>query len=441
MRIGIFTLTEQRDKVVDNLLAEHLRNMGHEVHVHNYIMAIRQSIPYFKFDLVVLPMVGAQFKYDVAQKCHEWGIKVVIRRGEAGASRESFEKMSSDRQTIILGNWDYAPYVDMELVWGSEFADLLADKTNMPRNKIRTCGAFAFDSYKELDRRPHDGKTVLWATGFSAADSQVEYCECGLPEKSEFHEVLYKTHRSERDKWITAMRRMKAKYPDWRFLLKVRPGEKTTEYREKVGDVVEVLDQRAHAPDVLPVCDLVIHSGSTLAIEAHLLGIPTIGYRNINPDPMVSDLSPQIDNYSSMEFYANTCIEGGSNLDTRALEKLEDHLYGRIDGNATLRAARYIQNEVILNPNFHDTFKVVPDQWPREPKYWDDQDHIHLKPTNGCLSWLCPCCQNGYYVDKYQSMAKCPYCGMTIMQCNTAKPATSSFRGRPSGRPPVGDKG
>ena len=46
MKIGIYTLTEQRDEYIDNLLAEKLREYGHEVDVRNYISAARESICY-----------------------------------------------------------------------------------------------------------------------------------------------------------------------------------------------------------------------------------------------------------------------------------------------------------------------------------------------------------------------------------------------------------
>lgn len=43
MKIIILTLTGQRDKIIDNLLAEHLRKYGHEVFVRNYIYAGREA--------------------------------------------------------------------------------------------------------------------------------------------------------------------------------------------------------------------------------------------------------------------------------------------------------------------------------------------------------------------------------------------------------------
>ena len=37
MNISILTLTGQRDKFIDNILAEELRKFGHDVRVRNYI--------------------------------------------------------------------------------------------------------------------------------------------------------------------------------------------------------------------------------------------------------------------------------------------------------------------------------------------------------------------------------------------------------------------
>ena len=71
MKIGIYTLTDQRDKYIDGLLAELLRKYGHEVVVRSYIYGARESITYEKPDAIVHPMVGGEYKMDTVRKCKE----------------------------------------------------------------------------------------------------------------------------------------------------------------------------------------------------------------------------------------------------------------------------------------------------------------------------------------------------------------------------------
>ena len=211
MKIAILTLTGQRDDFIDKMLAEELRKYGYQVNVRNYIYAGRETVCYEKPDVVISPMPGGQYKYDFIQKCKEWGVEVIVRRGEGGMGREEFEKLDDNRKSIILGNWDYSPYVDLELTWGQEFTDIIAEQGHMPAEKIKACGAFAFDPYfapefkRNTDERP---KTILFATGFSTCDCRSEYCELGIAEDSGYHKEIYRIHRNARDTWIDAIKEL-----------------------------------------------------------------------------------------------------------------------------------------------------------------------------------------------------------------------------------------
>ena len=192
MRGIIFSLTAQRDKVVDERIAKYLRTYGHEVDVHGYIHNARQSVPYLKPDFVVVPMVGGQFKLDFVKKCKEWGIEVIVRRGEAGVSREQFQQLNKAQKKIIVGNWNYDSYVDLELVWGGEFLNLLAEHGTVARHKLRACGGFAFDAYfdPEVKRKSHGKRAVLFATGFSCGESDLPSPECGIARDDPYQKEL-----------------------------------------------------------------------------------------------------------------------------------------------------------------------------------------------------------------------------------------------------------
>ena len=86
-KILILTLTEQRDKPVDERLAQCLRDMGHEVMVRNFVLAGSDAVTVEKPDAVVLPMIGSDHKLNFARQIKEWGVVTIVRRGEAGAGR------------------------------------------------------------------------------------------------------------------------------------------------------------------------------------------------------------------------------------------------------------------------------------------------------------------------------------------------------------------
>lgn len=415
MRIVILTLTGQRDKYIDHMLADAMRGYGHDVNVYNYIQAGRESVCYKKPDLIVHPMVGGQYKQDFVRKCHEWGVKVVVRRGEAGMGRAEFAKLDDNRTQIVLGGWDYSPYVDLELVWGKEFADILAEQGPMPSEKIKVCGAFAFDPYlkngEAAKRKEHRQRTILFATGFSTADCRSDYCECGLPRTSNYHKEIYALHRRSRDTWIESITELVNRFGgEWRFELKVRPGEMTEEYVQKLPVAVKIHPVTSVSSEVLKGVDVLVHSGSTLAIEAHLLGIPSFNYCNVNPDPLLSKVSPCLDCFQTLEFHLSRVAVHHSNIDEGVYADLQRHLYGKIDGRACERAAGYIQAFVESGKWETD----IPNSWPKEVLHHTDKDNIHIHKQVGDEKFLCPCCRNEYYVVAGIQLAQCPYCSMGI---------------------------
>lgn len=417
MKIAILTLTGQRDEHIDHRLAHELRKYGHEVNIRNYIYAGRETVCYDKPDVVIHPMPGGQYKYDFVEQCKEWGCVVIVRRGEAGMGREQFEKLDDNRKSIILGNWDYSPYVDLELTWGQEFSDIIAEQGCMPAKRIKACGAFAFDSYFTVrGHLPNDHKkTILFATGFSTCDCRSEYCELGIKEDSDYHKEIYAIHRKARDTWLDAIKELVKWFGDeWAFELKVRPGEMTEEYEKTLPDAVKIHAQRTSAAAVLRHTDILVHSGSTMAIEAHLLGIPAFNFCNVNPDPLLSQVSLMLDTYEELEFNLCRATPGRSNINESVLGQLQEHLYGPIDGKACERAAAFV-HEHIKDKRITTN---IPDTWPKTTKHL--ADGVHLEKQEGDARWLCVCCRNSYFAAPY-GVTKCPYCGMQIQMTDAKK--------------------
>lgn len=413
MKIAILTLTGQRDRFIDNILAEKLRFYGHDVNVRNYIYAARETICYEKPDIVVHPFPGGQYKYDFIKLCKEWGIEVIVRRGEAGMGREEFEKLDKNRRSIILGNWDYSPYVDLELNWGQEFVDIIVEQGYMPPRKLKVCGAFAFDPYFPLNHknlRNDQQRTVLFATGFSTCDCRSEYCELGISEGSDYHKEIYAIHRKARDMWISAIKDLVHWFGlNWRFELKVRPGEMEEEYVKELPDVVKIHPQTSSSSEVLKNIDILVHSGSTMAIEAHLLDIPSFNFCNVNPDLLLSQVSPMLDTYKELEWNLARAVLGQSNINEGVYNELQEHLYGKIDGKACERAAGFIHEHIKDKRIKTD----IPNTWPKTTDYHEDKENIHLEKQEGDVLWLCLGCRNSYF-SKICKLTRCPYCGLQI---------------------------
>ena len=409
MRISILTLTDQRDKYIDKILCEHLRKLGHEVEVRSYIYGGRETVTYEKPDVVIHPFPGGQYKMDFIKLCKEWGVEVIVRRGEAGMGRKEFETLDDNRKMLILGYWDYSPYVDLELTWGQEFTDIIAEQGH--GGKLRACGAFAFDPYFLPDCRRSENreKTILFATGFSTCDCRSEYCECGLPEESDYHEQIYAIHRKGRDEWISAIKELVKWFGNnWQFELKVRPGEMEEEYIRELPDVVKIHPQMCSSSEVLKNIDILVHSGSTMAIEAHLLNIPSFNFCNVNPDPLLSKVSPGLETYNELEWELARANIQQSNINEGVLSELEEHLYGKIDGKACERAAKFIHEHI----SSKEIRTNIPNTWPKTTDYLEEG--IHLEKQEGDVMFLCPCCRNQYYAKKELSIARCPFCSMNI---------------------------
>lgn len=412
-KIRILTLAEQRDEAIDNRLAGLLRNMGHDTEVRHYAMAGCETVTYEKPDIIVHPMVGAQSKLNFVRLCHRWGVGVVVRRGEAGVTADVFANLPTERKAIIVGNWDYTPYVDLELTWGSEFSDLLAAERGMPRNRIVPCGPFTLDLVYGRQRAYNRAKrTILWATAWSAADDVEEFSECGVEPESPFHRQLYRQHRQGRDRWLYTIHSFYLRYAHrYHFLLKVRPGEMTREYQDKLGKCVEVLPYDTPSGEALARCDAVIHAGSTLAVEAHLMGIPSINYTNCNPDPRVAELTIQCHDDKELADALVNLDWDHSNIDMDRYQWLVDHLYGPVDGLACERAAIAI-DALAKSRKKHKT--NIPVRWSYEVQYPSEavsltRDNSH--PATG----LCVQCKGHFWhIGDSGKALQCPYCGINL---------------------------
>lgn len=418
-KIAILTLTEQRDKAVDTRLAEALTALGHETMIRSFATAGCDCVCFEKPDAVIVPMVGSVQKLDFVKRCREWGIAVIVRRGEAGAAREVLAGMDAERRKVIVGDYDYAPFVDLELTWGPEFSDILAEAKRMPRGKIVPCGPFTLDACfnrPKVHRAP-GRRTLLFATAWSGADDDPAYTECGVAADSPLQRQMYDRHRKGRDEWLRIIKYVyMTKSHKYDLLLKVRPGESTAEYIRTVGRYAKVLPYEFPSADAILMSDCVIHAGSTMAVEAHLLGVPTINYTNCNPDPQVAEVTIQCSDAGELTAALSHMKWGQSNIDPEKLAWLQEHLYGELDGQACRRAAQAVDKliKARVRPRGKNAAPRpnIPGKWPHIATY--ENPGVSATPVSGWIRLACMSCHGMFRADPEAMRVFCPYCGLTM---------------------------
>ncbi len=402
MKILILTQLPIRDTPVDELIARHLRKLGHTVWVEFLIRAFgtdniggRKAVFKFKPDLVVLPEVRCEYGCDLNEAIRGMGIRTVVRRCEPGYSNDERETISDELASVIRGRWPYV--VDLELVWHEDFLEAL----NKPF--VKAVGAFPFDLYFLKKKKRHKKKTVLCAAAWDYADRTPQYSIPEVSLGSPLHAEHYWRCRKGRDLWIKEILKAVEKYPDWHFILKVHPAELPFEYRKVFGDKVEVIHM-TKAVEALTTADVLIHAGSTMAVEAHLWDIPAFRLGGDDNHPLAG-VSPEINEIDlSVEL-------GKSNADTNVIKYLEKTFFGRMDGRACFRAAEEIDK---IKPQ-KTTF---PQRWPDSPNNYETPD------TCRELTWEkspmdivhCPACKNLLYLKPGVKLAKCPWCAVMVQR-------------------------
>ena len=196
-------------------------------------------------------------------------------------------------------------------------------------------------------------------------------------------------------------------HKDWELVLKTHPVEAPAEYEHYFKNKVKVI-RLPSARKTLETTDLLVHPASTMAIEAHLMGIPALRFGNCgNKGYLLAQVSPEIKSLRQV----NDVQLGKSNADETAIKQLENQFFGPIDGKSCERAAGFI-NE--LKPQ-----KITL------PKRWPDSDTDYSSPerskyldinSNKTDIGQCPGCKNLQYYHPSNRVGKCPWCGSMLVK-------------------------
>jgi len=224
-----------------------------------------------------------------------------------------------------------------------------------------------------------------------------------LPYGHPIHAEKYWICRNGRDKWLEEIKRCVKDYPLWDIAIKVHPAEHPTEYEEVFKDTKVKIYHREFAVDVLPKASVLIHAGSTMALEAHLLKIQAVQFANY-ADVLINSVSPTVDKVELDKIKLNE-----SNANTKIIKRLEETFYGKIDGHACKRAAVYI-NEVKPRKT------AIPNIWPEnEISYETPGTYKRLNWDMGEMDIVqCVGCYNILYIKPELKLMKCPWCAIAL---------------------------
>ena len=192
------------------------------------------------------------------------------------------------------------------------------------------------------------------------------------------------------------------RFPQYEYGIRPHPGEHIAAYLEIFKDKLIPVENMV-APIAVCWADIIIHPGSTMAYEAHLMNKPTFNFRNTNLDVVVGNIAPLSNTVEELINHLDKVEVDKSNANPTIIKDLEKY-YGKVDGNAYKRAAKKI-----LSISCGET--KIPDMWPKNEL---------LYPTQGVytdlLEWTCTVCDGKFYSQRMRFTVKCPYCGIGCIQ-------------------------
>lgn len=405
-KIIVFSHNPARDRQSDSVFVAELKKRGHFVWLAKFLDDDAKRITTIKPDIIVLPEIRNEYTLHLANQCKSFSVQVVVKMCEFGITEESLPFITPEYNQAIFGRFDLNPCVDLFLAWGPKMKWQMEQYASIQSEKIIACGGFQFDHYflprPEIDRV--NKKTILFAGGFPYADKNKQFAiPEALPDTAIQREFVEQDQQS-RSRWLPVLRQFINEMPEWNVIIKPHPGERIEPYQEYLKGVSNPFILEYNEPGFITLlkADMLVHAGSTMGYEAHLLDIPAINLHNNCLDIIVSKISPRVFNYEDLLQFVYLCDGQHTSANKDILELMHRDYYGTVDGKGYLRICDAIETLPDVNCN-------VSDEWsyPKEFKY----------PSIGLIEyaeqWRCDGCKNTYLVtEQNRSMVKCPYCGI-----------------------------
>ena len=369
-KILILSASPQRDSEIDKILSEKLTALGNEVWVKACLREGRDSVLDIKPDVVVMPPIRNPYSRDFVNQCKDFGCSVATRHTEPSIAWEDYKVITAAEKAMILGQ--YAYNAEVELVWSEDEAQIL--KGRGCQFPIIPVGAFVADVYKQDDfnnkfmgreafcekhKLDKDKKTILLSSAWGFIDSSPDLQIDGQREAS--------ADEKGREIWIDMAKQVHEKFKDmWNILVTLHPSVGIGQYKEELEPLGIEIDTDSTAVELLKNCDMLVHAGSTMGIEMHLLNKPAFQFGDVNnlvganwwqrSDAAISRVSPHCDSIDKLiEALDKSPDTSNANPDT--IKELEEGRYGSLDGKASDRAAEEINK-------LEGSFKYC---WPHSP--------------------------------------------------------------------------
>jgi hypothetical protein len=263
-------------------------------------------------------------------------------------------------------------------------------------------------------------KTILLSSAWGFIDSS--------PDLSIDGQKACKNDQEGRKKWLEMAKLVCAKLSKkWNILATLHPSLGIDAYKEGLKDTGIEIDTESAATELLKNVDVLIHAGSTMAVEMHFLNKPSFQFGDVNnltganwwqrPGSAISQVSPH---YTEPQKLINAIRRAPdkSNANPKTLKVLEQGRYGKMDGRATERAAKAIND-------IEGKFTMC---WPDNTRNYD-QPTIVGESNTILRDTLCGICKKPFYVVQPEWLSKfvrfvggkegvaiprdklCPHCG------------------------------
>lgn len=355
MKILILSASPQRDNIIDFQISEKLTSMGHEIQVAPMLREGRKAVLEYQPNVCVVPPVRNVYARDFVGQLKKWKVGVVSRHTEPSCDWQDFNAMDQKQKHGILGGYPYL--IDAELVWSEDEAQILtrARPAKFPSYAI---GAVACDAYmrkdlieKHCDRKKFNEqykfdmkkKNLLIASAWGFADTapdlqinETDEAKKDIEGRDRHFKMIEQLPNTIRNKW--------------NILVTTHPGVIQEPYHELCKKFKIPLDTEAAAFVLLNNSDALIHAGSIMAVNAHILNIPAFQYGDVNvkdsdswwaSKSAMSQISPRV-KYAAAIAAALSKSTRKSNASKEAIDNLVKGRFGVIDGKATERAAEII---------------------------------------------------------------------------------------------------
>lgn len=375
--ILILSASPTRDKIVDSLIKEELEKQGHKVSVRPCLREGRgaivdevnkllrgegslKEVPFIP-DTVVVPPIRNPYSRDLVMVLKQFGLAVISRHTEPSCDKKDFEKIlaqdKAEGMTRVMEIYGRYPYiVDAEIVWSKDEAEIL-NKRDVPF-KVRPVGAFTVDAYKREDviAKHHDRKKFYKKYSFESKNPVLLVCSAwGFADSAPDLHIedidSAKKDLAGRNRHFDMIRKLSVLRNKWNILISTHPGVMQKPYQELCDQLKLPLDTESTSFYLNIHADAMVHAGSTMALNAHLLKIPAYQYGDINakdagnwwadPEASISKISPH---FNTPEELIKAILAGKkeSNANPATLKDLEKGRFGKMDGKATARAAEII---------------------------------------------------------------------------------------------------